>query len=125
MTGDDREDVGPVGPSYAGLREHFLRDLARAGPPTTSVSINGRTLSLEAALRLIEQLPGEPSLSRQGLRIAVEPDPFAAGPSDAAPVDPNLARRLIARQDDTDRAAAEEQRERSWWHRLQRRLRGS
>ncbi len=100
---DETEQQSPVGPRYAGYREHFLQDLARIGPRSTPVAINGRTLSLEAALRLIERLPGDPFLARQGRDITVEPDPFAAalpGPSPA--VEPGLTRRLIARQDETD-----------------------
>jgi hypothetical protein len=105
---------------FAGHRDAFLRDLEKLGPSTTPVRVNDRPLSLEAALRLLEQLPDETELERQGGRITVRPDPFALplpltrGSADSKA----LTERLIARQDETDRLAeAERRRARPWWRR--------
>lgn len=114
-------------------RYELIAQLEKLGPRlTTRVVVNGRTLLLDAAIRLVEHLPPDAMLGRRGVWITIDPDPFAnptaaASPAGHAPRLEELARmlaRLIERQDETDRQAEAEHRGRSWRQRLARLLTG-
>jgi hypothetical protein len=116
MDESERRDgeLAPVEERCAGIKETLLRDLERFGPRFTTVMyVNGRSLSLDATIRLVEQLPVEAYLRRLGREIAIVPDPFRS--SRSAADDPaesrELVERFIARQAETDRHS------RSWWRR--------
>lgn len=112
-------------------RYELIKQLESLGPRlTTRVVVNGRTLLLDAAIRLVERLPDETGVERRGILISVAPDPFISISSaamssgqDARPAEQaGMLTRLIERQDETDRLAEEERRGRSWRHRLARLL---
>jgi hypothetical protein len=120
------EDRPVVEQLRGAARQRFVRDLEKLGPPvSTTVYVNDRSMLLEAAIRLIEQLPEYARLGRRGLRIVVDPDPFATQRDvERGAADPQLVTRLIERQDETDRQAAEEREREPWWEKLKRRLTG-
>lgn len=97
---------------YGAARREFIDELYKLGPGvSTTIFINDRSFLLEAGIRLIEQLPEYSRLGRRGMRVVVDPDPFASPrETGQAVVDPTLTTRLIGRQDETDRLAAEERR---------------
>ena len=101
--------------------EQLARELLRSGLPLSStLTVNGRRMLVEAVLRLLAELPEETRFARRGLQLQIDPDPFATSPfgeavsGESAP----LVARLIARQPGTARRAADERR---WYRRLLRR----
>ena len=119
----------PFTPTYDIRRYEMVAQLEKLGPRfTTSVLVNGRALLLDAAIRLVEQLPEEARMGRRGVQIFVEPDPFAHAKTAAAGIadgarseeEARMLTRLIERQDETDRRADEERRDSSWWRKLSR-----
>jgi Flp pilus assembly pilin Flp len=95
-------------------RLHFLRELADFGPRhTTTMVVNGRPLSLNAALRLVAQQPNVATISRRYRYLSISPDPFAdqsskgrrAGRWEGIPPTRELVSRLIERQGEIDREA--------------------
>ena len=108
------DEQAPVEGRCAGIKETLLRDLERFGPRFTTVMyVNGRSLSLDATIRLVEQLPEDAYLRRRGGAIAITPDPFRRSRAavDSPAESRALVERFIARQDETDRRA------RPWWRR--------
>lgn len=112
-------------PERATSRAQLIEELCNIGPvATTGVTVNGRAILLESAIKLIEQLPeGEYTISRKGLALRITPDPFSAEGRATRAGEPTapLVARLIERQHQRD---AHEDHGHSWWQRL-RRLFGS
>jgi hypothetical protein len=108
------DERAPVEGRCAGIKGTLLWDLERFGPRfTTMMRVNGRLLSLDATIRLVEQLPEDAYLRRRGGEMTITPDPFRRPRSatDSPAESRELVERLIARQDETDR------RSRPWWRR--------
>jgi hypothetical protein len=99
----------------------------------TRVTVNDRSLTLDAAIKLIEGLPPESRIGRRWPKIWIEPDPFveADGPS-LPPSSGDLQRRRVEhgaqaemlgrlaqgvrRQDEAEAAAAAQRA--PWWRKL-------
>lgn len=108
-------------PERATSRAQLIEELRNIGPIlTTGVTVNGRAILLESAIKLIERLPeGEYTISRKGLALRITPDPFASEAEPARPEEPTapLVARLIERQHQRD---AHEGDALPWWQRLRR-----
>ena len=125
-----------IEPRFNATRDEFLWVLSDLGPRyTTRVIVNGRPALLDAVIAMVERLPDSVRCGHHGQYVFIDPDPFAREAESASRPDPassaesaDLVKRLIARQAETDRlaakAAAVEQRERTWWSRLKGRLPG-
>jgi hypothetical protein len=106
----------------------MLRYLTQLGHPlTTSVVINGRSLSVSAAIKLIEELPEDTQLGRRGPQIYIHPDPFALPLTETGRVrrrfdSAELVQRFVDRQNQTDLLEEQQLRQRLW-QRLLRLLR--
>jgi hypothetical protein len=124
-TPDSADEPRPIEAHSAGRKAHFLTELAQFGPRlTTTVRVNGRWMSLDAVMNLIEQLPASVSLTRLGRSIEIDPSPFDATvrgeprTSDSAA----LVRTLLERQDATDHLTEHERYGERWWRRMLKRL---
>jgi CheY-like chemotaxis protein len=115
-------------------RHEVVQQLLKMGQRmTTRVTVNDRSLTLDAAVKLIEGLPPESRIGRRWPRIWIEPDPFveAGGPS-PPPSSADLQRRRVEhgaqaemlgrlaqgvrRQDEAEAAAAAQRA--PWWRKL-------
>jgi hypothetical protein len=123
----------PFEPAYDIRRYELVAALEKLGPRvSTSVVVNGRALLLDAALKLVENLPDDARMGRRGIHIFIDPDPFAtAKATAAAPAqvsvperNADMLTRLIERQSETDRLAEQERRDRTWWRKMGRALTG-
>jgi hypothetical protein len=122
----------PFEPTYDIRRYEMVAELEKLGPRlSTTVMVNGRALLLDAALRLVEQLPDEARMGRRGIQIFIDPDPFARSKIPSVPLGGGAAdgqaemlTRLIGRQAETDRLAEQERREGTWWRKVSRALTG-
>jgi hypothetical protein len=121
-------------PTTNARRYEMIEQLDKLGPRlTTKVVVNGRSLLLDAAIRLVENLPEDAKLERRGVLVTIDPDPFASSPnilsalSQAQPAEERsrMLTRLIERQEETDRLAEAERMNRSWRNRLARLLIGN
>ena len=105
-------------------RDEFLALMRQLGPTTTRVWVNGHPLLLGGVMEMVELLPEDTRFGARGPNLLIEPDPFAIetdldGPTVVSSAESaDLVRRLIARQEETDRRQGEESRRGGWWSRL-------
>lgn len=100
--------------NQANAHHEIIAILERLGPGMTSlVTVNGRRMHGDAAVKLIESLPAAASVWQQNRVITIEPDPFTLPFARATTDTVGLVARLLERQDAADRT-------RSWWQRLER-----
>jgi CheY-like chemotaxis protein len=106
-------------------RAALIEQLAAMGPRlSTRVAVNGRSLTLDAAIKLIEQLPAESTVGRRWPIISIDPDPFVDHEDGVRPpTSADLQQRRTEHAEQAElvqnlvqRARAE--RRTSWWRKL-------
>jgi CheY-like chemotaxis protein len=124
----------PVDPLEMENRAELIRKLVALGPRlSTTIVVNGRSLSLDAAIKLIEQLPPEATVGRRWPAIWIRPDPWVKPNRDGASRPPSsgvLQRRKAEYQQQAEIVARlkqgvqdeqndiEDDRRGRWWDRL-------